>query len=286
MNDDLADHTHHPDDLYTPQAFRHYIRRIALLKTLQRTTFKTALDVGCAEGFFMRAIGERFGAEVWGVDISNIAAEKVHAAGMPAAAAEATKLPFADGSFDLVYATEVIEHVLDPDLMLAEMRRVSRGIVLVTTPVSASEDEHEPDYEIKDEGHVNNFDRRTVERIFGPQAKLDSFRCNASFALVKGFGRYLPAPLRDAFYDFDHTLATRIGKDDSRLAALRNRDWLITISGVGAGEGKPQWRCPTCHGPLSTQESASELRCEGCHAVYPLAGGAPDFFSSQAPPAS
>jgi SAM-dependent methyltransferase len=45
-------------------------------------------------------------------------------------------LPFADRAFDLVWASEVIEHVADTARWLSEVRRVlvPRGRVLLTTP--------------------------------------------------------------------------------------------------------------------------------------------------------
>lgn len=283
MNDQLAGRwSHHPGESYTPQAFRHYIRRIALLSALEHVPFQTGLDVGCAEGFFMSALRDRFQADMWGVDISNVAVEKLYSAtGMPAAAADATRLPFADGSFDLVYSTEVIEHVLDPELMLSEMQRVSRGIVLITTPVSATAHEHEPDYALEHEGHVNNFDRATVERIFGPDARLGSFRCNASLALIVAVGRYLPRPLRDAFYKFDHLMSAHVGAPDHPLKPLRNRDWLITVRGSGRGDGQLAWCCLACHERLV--DSDNELSCPKCGHTYSVSQGVPDFFSTDPP---
>lgn len=193
----LSHQDHQPHHGYTPAAFRHYVRQRALISALGKLSFGSVLDVGCAEGYFMNVVRDRFGADVWGVDLSTTALAKAHSIyGLPVAAAEATHLPFADGSFDLVLSTEVIEHVLDPDLMIAEMRRVSRGTVLVTTPISQSADEHEPDFDLQEEGHINNFDPATVRRLFGPQAKLGSFRCNGTLALIVGLGRHLPGGLR------------------------------------------------------------------------------------------
>jgi hypothetical protein len=274
---------HHPHNGYIPGAFRHYIREIALLDALERIEFATALDVGCAEGYFMKAIGKRFGTEVWGVDLSTIALAKAHDLhGLSVAAAEATRLPFADGSFDLVYSTEVIEHVLDPDRMIAEMRRVSRGTVLFTTPVSQAADEHEPDFALQAEGHINNFDPATVRALFGPEAHIASFRCNATLALIVGGGRRAPAGIRDVFYKLDHLVSQRWGAPDRRLKPLRNRDWLITLPGAGSGAQSPQWHCPACRGELA--EQAQALRCTSCAALYEMARGVPDFF--QAAPAS
>lgn len=49
---------------------------------------------------------------------------------------EAAKLPFADGSFDLVTCLDVVEHLDDDTAALREMRRVLRpgGHLLVTVP--------------------------------------------------------------------------------------------------------------------------------------------------------
>lgn len=281
MNQGVVEHGHHPGGReYTPAAFRHYVRRIALLDAMRDIDFKSALDVGCAEGFFMEAIGERFGAEMWGVDISDAAVLKCREyTGAPVAAGDALSLPFADGSFDLVYSTETIEHVLHPDQMLDEMRRVARRWVIVTTPVSQSDHEHEPDFELKGEGHVNDFDQATMVRLFGPDAKLGTFRCNATFALVKSFGRHLPAGLRDVFYKLDHWIAKRFGSPHKRFTPLRNRDWLIVARGGGQGEGAPEWRCPNCRGQLEEQDG--ELRCvsEGT-SFRMIAPGVPDFAPS------
>jgi ubiquinone/menaquinone biosynthesis C-methylase UbiE len=286
VNRTLSTYDHHPHGGYTPAAFRHYIREIALLDALAGFDVATALDVGCAEGYFMKVLRERFGWEVWGVDLSTVALAKAHEKhGLTVGAAEATRLPFADGSFDLVFSTEVIEHVLDPDLMIAEMKRVARGTVLVTTPASQSEHEHEPDYDLQAEGHVNNFDRASVRRLFGPDARLDSFRCNATLAPLVAVGRYLPAPVRDVFYRADHQVAKRWGSPDHALKPLRNRDWLITVPGAGVGDGKPSWRCPACRAELATEQGGS-LRCTGCGAVYGVEGGVPDFFQAASPPSA
>jgi SAM-dependent methyltransferase len=276
MNRSVTEHGHHPGAEYHPSAVRHYVRERALLRALAGLPFETALDVGCAEGFFVSSLRSRLGKEVWGVDISDVAARRAAARlGGSFAAGDALDLPAADGSFDLVYSTETIEHVLDPERMIAEMRRVARRWVVVTTPISESEHEHEPDFEQRHEGHVNDFDAGAVRRLFGPDARIGSFRCNSSFALVLGVGRYLPRPLRDGFYGFDNALARRAGKPDHRLRPLRNRDWLIVADAAGSADGSPAWACPRCKGPLA--EDGADLRCPRDEVRYPATEGVPDF---------
>jgi SAM-dependent methyltransferase len=277
MNEAVETHGHHPYLGYTPTAWRHYTRRLALLDRLKALQFDSALDVGCAEGYFMAAISDARGVEMWGIDLSDRAVATASARyGFPVAAAEATALPFADGAFDLVYSTEVIEHVLDPAAMLAEMRRVSRGHVLVTTPVSQSEHEHEPDYELRSTGHVNDFDEGSVRRLFGPDADIRTFRCNTTFALVTAFGRKLPPGFRDFFYELDLRMAKRFGAPHHQLVPLRNRDWIIVTTGAATEGGPRDWRCPRCHGPLTTEGDVLRCRLDDISFGY-VTPNVPDF---------
>lgn len=277
MNTFIDGPGHHPRAGYEPGAHRHFTRRLALLDRLKTLDFASALDVGCAEGFFMASIGEARGAEVWGVDLSDHAVVAGHQQrGVTVAAAEGTKLPFADGAFDLVYSTEVIEHVLDPRAMLAEMQRVSRRYVLITTPVSQHSSDEPPDYE-NPYGHINEFDERTVRAVFGPDADLRTFRCNATFALISGVGRYLPAGPREAIFRLDLRVAKRFGSPFGRFVPLRNRDWIILLNGTGSGDGPREWRCPICHGEL--ESTADGLHCSTDDTTYGYAGpGVPDFL--------
>ena len=283
MNQGVTGHGHQPARGYTPAAHRHYVRERALIGAMSRLDFATALDVGCAEGYFTNVLREQLGADAWGIDLSDAAARAAHGRwGGEFAAGDALSLPVADGSFDLVYSTETIEHVLDPQQMAREMLRVARRWVVVTTPVSQSEDEHEPDYELHEEGHINNFDTAAVRRLFGDDVRLGSFRCNASFALVTAIGRKLPPRGRNAFYGFDHWLSQHAGAPTRAFTPLRNRDWLLVAKGQGDGDGVPQWACPRCRGALEAR--ADGLFCPTDDLLFGfLEGGAvPDFFAGAA----
>ncbi len=74
------------------------------------------------------------------VDISAPAASKLHAHGAQAVVAEATALPFAGGTFDLVCALDVIEHVGDDNGVVSELSRVTRagGSLLLSAPLHPS----------------------------------------------------------------------------------------------------------------------------------------------------
>jgi 2-polyprenyl-3-methyl-5-hydroxy-6-metoxy-1,4-benzoquinol methylase len=102
----------------------------------------SVLDVGCGEGVLSAQWAARLGsARVIGVDLEDPKLEAEWAlrgrANLEFRAMRAEQLAFADDEFDLVTATEVLEHVPDPELVLAEMARVARGHLLVSVP-------HEP----------------------------------------------------------------------------------------------------------------------------------------------
>jgi SAM-dependent methyltransferase len=93
------------------------------------------LNIGCGTGGTV-AMLERHGSVV-NVDVSDEAIAYMARKGYPGTTkVEGVELPFADGSFDLVAAFDVLEHIEDDVAALREWRRVLRagGQVLVTVP--------------------------------------------------------------------------------------------------------------------------------------------------------
>ena len=90
----------------------------------------TVLDVGGGPGYFAAAF-RGAGATYLSVesDLGELAAVTVPGPG--SVLGSAMCLPFADGSVDVCYSSNVLEHVRDPELMLDEMVRVTRvgGVV-------------------------------------------------------------------------------------------------------------------------------------------------------------
>jgi 2-polyprenyl-3-methyl-5-hydroxy-6-metoxy-1,4-benzoquinol methylase len=97
------------------------------------------LDVGCGEGELSERWAERPGVErVLGCDLDDPAL-RAHwrrrtRPGLAFSAARAESLPVADGSWDLVAAVELLEHVAEPERVLPELVRVARRHVLVSVP--------------------------------------------------------------------------------------------------------------------------------------------------------
>ena len=98
------------------------------------------LNVGCGTGGFNVVAAER-GARVIGADADAeaiaICALRRRQGGGAYVRAEAERLPFRAGTFDLVYCFSVIEHVASVEASVAEMARVTRwggGCIYVHTP--------------------------------------------------------------------------------------------------------------------------------------------------------
>ena len=92
------------------------------------------LDVGGGPGFFARAFEER-GATYVAVD-ADAGEMRLHGRdpGPRTVQADGTALPFADGTFDVTYSSNVLEHVAEPWRMADDMVRVTRpgGTVVVS----------------------------------------------------------------------------------------------------------------------------------------------------------
>jgi SAM-dependent methyltransferase len=116
-------------------------RRRILLQVLNRYLGKSAegrrriLDVGCGTGTMLGYLASYGKAQ--GVDIDEEAVGYCHERGLlDVSLGEAAKLPFDNGTFDLVTALDVVEHLDDDAAALQEMRRVLRpgGHLLLTVP--------------------------------------------------------------------------------------------------------------------------------------------------------
>ncbi|GAA1904051.1 class I SAM-dependent methyltransferase [Lapillicoccus jejuensis] len=110
-------------------------RRHLLAKALDGMTPGDALDIGAAGGGntrVLRDLGWRPAALEYGADGARVARER----GLDVVRADATALPVADGSLDLVVAFDVLEHIEDDAAAVAEVRRVLRptGTWLVAVP--------------------------------------------------------------------------------------------------------------------------------------------------------
>ncbi len=178
------------------------------------------LDLGCAYGFLVvEALDAGFDAI--GVDASRFAIGEAGAWARPAVgrllAAHAERLPFADASFDVVTAFDILEHVPRPELLLAEAARVLRpgGLLLGATPDPLLFERREETHVAE---HVPSWWVRELERA-GFSVSLRFFQAAWNLEVVARRAAAAPPISYDALGEADPVLRTA---DDAVRLALRS----------------------------------------------------------------
>ena len=153
---------------------------------------RRTLEVGTGEGVVSARVAERLpGARLVGVDLPDPdLADEWAARDLLGAFADGAALPFPDDAFDLVLAIEVLEHVPDPDAVLAEIARVGSGRVVLSVPL-------EPLWRVGNvarrryvrqlgntPGHVNHWGRRAFARLVARHLEVESVANPVPWTLV------------------------------------------------------------------------------------------------------
>jgi len=129
-----------------------------VLNLIPQKNQQKILDIGCGDGVLLSLIKN---AILYGIDLDqaslDYAAVKVNAKFVRASAA---KLPFQANFFDVVLATEIIEHLDQPEKLIQEAKRVlkSNGHLILTTPIKQSG-------QLTDQLHVREFSSKELDGL-------------------------------------------------------------------------------------------------------------------------
>ncbi|MDR7519551.1 MAG: class I SAM-dependent methyltransferase [Armatimonadota bacterium] len=168
-------------------------KRIALRHIPQASPGMRALDVGCRNGYFSEILTRR-GYTVHAIDIKpDYPSAEIVDANQP--------LPYGDGTFDLVWCSEVLEHLDAPAAAVAEFRRVLKpgGLLVLTTPNSgcwiyrALALAGIPTAKAQNPDHKHFFTVEDMRRLF-PRARLLGFFPYVAYkrTITRGLGLLTP----------------------------------------------------------------------------------------------
>jgi len=108
------------------------------IEMLRGCKLRRYLDIGCQDGSFTFRCATACGAEkVYGIEIDSKVASIARSRGVEVTVMDASnQFPYNNGSFDVITANQVLEHVYNADNLLNECYRVldDRGIILISSP--------------------------------------------------------------------------------------------------------------------------------------------------------
>ena len=114
------------------------LERLRIALALVPRTAAKLLDVGCAHGFTLSRVREILpDAELHGIDVHASVEDELGRLGFIGESCDASReIRYPRDTFDAVICTEVLEHVVDTDNLLAEIYRVLKpgGSLILSTP--------------------------------------------------------------------------------------------------------------------------------------------------------
>lgn len=92
---------------------------------------KTLIDIGCGNGYLLKQIHQKFPTiELYGFDIKDKDENKFY----KYVKGNIEKMPFPDKQFDVVTCSHTIEHLINLELCINELKRITKKQLFVVTP--------------------------------------------------------------------------------------------------------------------------------------------------------
>jgi len=127
--------THKKEEVEQDPIFKHF------LNLLNANNIRSALDVGCGEGWLMENLEKHLSSVVSlvGIDVSEVGLDRARNKHIPKAnfiKYDGKTFPLEDCSFDVVISSFVFEHLSNPMETFQEMVRVTKkdGLVIIACP--------------------------------------------------------------------------------------------------------------------------------------------------------
>ena len=150
------------------------------------------LDVGVGTGRLLAHFPE---ARRYGIDVSINYAERLLGSGAEIAVGKVEELPYIDGAFDVVFCTDVLEHVENLLTAATELIRVVNpgGTLIVRVPYREDLSLYlQDDYPYR-LAHLRNFDECSLRLLFERQLGLTTTKIDLDYSTVPNLLR-LPIP--------------------------------------------------------------------------------------------
>tara|TARA_R110002073_G_scaffold191088_1_gene349761 strand:+ start:1028 stop:1726 length:699 start_codon:yes stop_codon:yes gene_type:complete len=159
--------TQHKSEEYWDNAFdvswqagtREWPTKNQLIKNLTSPSDRI-LDVGCGTGALLRYLQEYDYKNLEGLEISRRAVEVLSNHGITMHHAKLPDLPLPDNQFDVIIASQVLEHIIPRQKFLRELRRLmkSEGSLIIFVPNNCLGPIDEP-------SHVVKFTKLSLEKV-------------------------------------------------------------------------------------------------------------------------
>ncbi len=107
-----------------------------VVETLESVEVGKVLDIGCGEGYIVKSLSLNYNVNINACDFNEGVLTVANVINPDAKffAADVSFLPIADNVYDLVVCCEVLEHLQTPQVALKEIKRVSKGLCLLSVP--------------------------------------------------------------------------------------------------------------------------------------------------------
>ncbi len=203
-----------------PQVSASERERIALSVASIPRPCKSLLDVGCGDGRLTLQLREELGCLIVGFDLSTAALASFP---NPKCCGSADRLPFPDRSFDVVVATEILEHV--PEVLyldvIRELARVADTYILVTVPCCENPDENAAICGVCGSrfhtwGHLRSYTPLAMEELFAGFSSIRVLPFGEPVGLYNRFLLWLRQRVAGAWYWEENTACYFCGATSNR----------------------------------------------------------------------